>query len=217
MNIMMAPSKKLVYSDIKCKLSNGRNVVFFGFVKSTTSMTVLMQTVAKKLLSELYKTWTENYDYIQRYQGEYAYYSLRDTKLVANKFVNENWIDPEKIKMTITAVCLFPDENKAFWINTGDDMIYLYEGFDKMYRCTASKKVIKTARERSIFYNGLNWDLIEGWVQKTPGMFIVVTAECREYFEKCGSEGEKITTEKLKEFAKGKRGPALIAEISAYN
>ena len=215
MKIMMTPNKKLVYSNIERNV-NGRNVIFFGFVKSVTNMTATMQIVARELLKVLFNTWTENFEFIQRLSGEYSYYSLSHTVNAAYKFVEEKVINPEKVKMSITAVCIFPDECKTFWINTGDDMVYLF-GRDKLYRCSSTNKSIKTARERNIFHRRKEWEAIEGGVKKEPGIFAVVSAGCKEYFEKCCMEGEEITTKKLKEFAKGKRKPALIAEISAYN
>lgn len=212
MKIMMTPNKKMVYSNIE-RNANGRNVIFFGFVKSVTNMTATMQIVARELLKVLFNTWTENFEFIQRLSGEYCYCSLSHTVNAAYKFVEEKVINPEKVKMSITAVCIFPDECKTFWINTGDDMVYLF-GRDKLYRCSSTNKSIKTARERNIFYRWKEWEEIEGGVKKEPGIYAVVSAECKEYFEKCQENGVEISNESLSEYAKGKNKPMIVAEIS---
>ena len=117
--------------------------------------------------------------------------------------------------MSITAICNFPEKKKAFWINTGSDMVYASKGGKRLEKlCTQTKK-LKNFKEQSVFTKDRDYFFkAEGSVIKNYKTFCIVTADAVEYFEE---EGYKITQESLDGFSFKKQNPIIIGKISANN
>ena len=126
------------------KIEN-EDVQFIGFVKSNISMTQEMEEVANKILSTLYDVWTQKYDRINwiTHNSEFRYESLKKPLLVAWNAEKSKLIDTKKACMSITAICNFPKKKKAFWVNTGSDMVYASKRGGKVLEalCTQTKKL----------------------------------------------------------------------------
>ena len=117
--------------------------------------------------------------------------------------------------MSITAICNFPEKKKAFWINTGSDMVYASKGGKRLEKlCTQTKK-LKNFKEQSVFTMDKDYFFkAEGSVIKNYKTVYIVTADAVEYFEE---EGYKITQESLDGFSFKKQNPIIIGQISANN
>lgn len=201
------------------KIEN-EDVQFIGFVKSNISMTQEMEEVANKILSTLYDVWTQKYDSINwiTHNSEFRYASLVKPLLVAWNAEKSKLIDTQKACMSITAICNFPKKKKAFWINTGSDMVYASKGRRVLDRLGTQIKQLKTFKEQSIFTMDRDYFFkIEGSVIKNYNTLYIVSADAVKYFEENLKEGIETTQERLEGFSFGKQNPIIIGQISASN
>ena len=202
------------------KIEN-EDIQFIGFVKSNISMTQEMEEVANKILSTLYDVWTQKYDRINwiTHNSEFRYESLKKPLLVAWNAEKSKLIDTKKACMSITAICNFPKKKKAFWVNTGSDMVYASKRGGKVLEalCTQTKK-LKTFKEQSVFTMDSDYFFkAEGSVIKNYKTLYIVSKEAIKYFEENIKEGIKVTQERLEGFSFGKQNPIIIGQISANN
>lgn len=190
---------------------------FIGFVKSNIAMTSEMEKIAKEMLSTLYDVWTRKYDRINwiTHDSEFRYESLKSPLIKAWRAEESKLIDRKKACMSITAICNFPQKKKAFWVNTGSDMVYASKGGKRLERlCTQTKK-LKTFKEQSVFTMDKDYfSKAEGSVIKNYKNFYIVSADAVKYFEE---DGFRITQESLEGFSFGKQNPIIIGNISANN
>ena len=190
---------------------------FVGFVKSNISMTPEMEKIANEMLLSLYDVWTRKYNRINwiNQASEFRYESLKSPLSKAWNAEKSKLIDTQKACMSITAICNFPEKKKAFWINTGSDMVYASKGGKRLEKlCTQTKK-LKNFKEQSVFTMDKDYFFkAEGSVIKNYKTFYIVTADAVEYFEE---EGYKITQESLDGFSFKKQNPIIIGKISANN
>jgi hypothetical protein len=127
-------------------------------------------------------------------------------------------IDTKKACMSITAICNFPKEKKAFWINTGSSMVYASKGGKVFNRLCPQTKQLKTFKEQSVFTMDRDYfSKAEGSVIKNYNTFYIVSADAEKYFEEKLKEGIEITQERLEGFSFGKQNPIIIGKISANN
>ena len=202
------------------KIEN-EDVQFIGFVKSNISMTQEMEEVANKILSTLYDVWTQKYDRINwiTHNSEFRYESLKKPLLVAWNAEKSKLIDTKKACMSITAICNFPKKKKAFWVNTGSDMVYASKRGGKVLEalCAQTKK-LKNFKEQSVFTMDSDYFFkAEGSVIKNYKTLCIVSEEAIKYFEENIKEGIKVTQERLDGFSFGKQNPIIIGQISANN
>lgn len=202
------------------KIEN-EDVQFIGFVKSNISMTQKMEEVANKILSTLYDVWTQRYDRINwiDIDPDFRFESLRKPLIVAWKAEEAKLIDTTKACMSITAICNFPKKKKAFWVNTGSDMVYASKRGGRSLKglCTQTKK-LKTFKEQSVFTMDSDYFFkAEGSVIKNYNTLYIISAEAVKYFEENIKEGIEVTQESLEGFSFGKQNPIIIGKISANN
>ena len=180
-------------------------------------MTPEMEKIANEMLSSLYDVWTRRYNRINwiTQDSEFRYESLKRPLSKAWEAEKSKLIDTQKACMSITAICNFPEKKKAFWINTGSDMVYASKGGKRLEKlCTQTKK-LKNFKEQSVFTMDKDYFFkAEGSVIKNYKTFYIVTADAVEYFEE---EGYKITQESLDGFSFKKQNPIIIGQISANN
>ncbi len=191
---------------------------FIGIVKSNVSMTKIMEEVANKVISTLYDIWTQRYDRINwiTQESEFRYKALAKALITAWDY--EKLIDPQKVCMSLTAICNFPKKKKAFWINTGCDMVYTSGGGKVLNRLCTNTKKLKTFKEQSIFTRDPDYFFkVEGAVIKSPKNMFIVSSDAVKYFEECMEGGISFSHEGLEGFSHGKRNPIIIGEISANN
>ena len=202
---------------VVCLKMENEYMQFIGFVKSNISMTPEMEKIANEMLSSLYDVWTRRYNRINwiTQDSEFRYESLKRPLSEAWEAEKSKLIDTQKACMSITAICNFPEKKKAFWINTGSDMVYASKGGKRLEKlCTQTKK-LKNFKEQSVFTMDKDYFLkAEGTVIKNYKTFYIVTADAVEYFEE---EGYKITQESLDGFSFKKQNPIIIGKISANN
>lgn len=193
---------------------------FFGFVKSNINMTKQMRIIAKRFLEVLYRTWRCNYTKLFLNKDDesfYKYQSLKVVKCLAEKFFIKKGINTNKVKMSITAVCTFPKHDKAFWINTGNDMVYVYRGGRKLFRLCSEHKALKTFKEQSIFNFSENYySLIEGGMEDEAKIIYVVSSDAVKYFEKTIPTKKGFSQENLTVFAQDKKMPIIIGKVFSY-
>ena len=208
--IMVENTKQVVISQIDTEEAH-----FLGFVKSNIDMTKTMRAIAKEWLDALYQTWTHNYDtIIMERDSEYRYQSLKAVKYLAFKSLLEKEMDPRKVKMSITAVCAFPQKEKALWLNTGSEMLYAYRGGKKLYRLCTQQKALKRFRDQSIFNSSENYySLSEGDIEDNTRKIFVVSSEATEVFEKSMQNATEISQEQLKAFAQETKRPIIIGTV----
>lgn len=190
---------------------------FFGYIKSNKSLNPETKRIAQIFLNLLFQTWTENYEKFVRIsqETEFRYESLKNLKVKAYRLVYKQVIDPDKMKMSITAVCVFPNQRKAFWINTGTDEVYDFEWRRNVTKLSSERKKLKTFTEQSLFATDRNYpEKAEGMVIDCPKAFWVVSHEAKSFFE---NSVEKVSLKKEEFFAfsRGKRVPMIIGKVNA--
>lgn len=201
------------------KVVENDEVRFFGFVKSSSKLTEEMEHIANSFLNELFRIWTEWYDSIfwKEQNCEFRYESLKRLELMAYQLIKEKGIDPEKTKMSITAVCIFPKKEKSFWLNTGSEMIYVNEKGtgNVIKRYTSKKKALSTFKAQSIFSTDKDYSWkAEGSVIDTPSTIWIVSSDGSEFFEEAITKrGGAITRREFNVFSHGKRKPIIIGQI----
>ena len=211
-DIMVANTKQVVILKKDSEIAH-----FLGFIKANINMSPKTKFIAKRLLEVLYRTWRYNYTKLFMNKDDetlYRYLSLKVMKRLAEKYFIKKGINPNKVKMSITAVCSFPNQNKVLWINTGKDMIYVYRGGNKLFRICNEHKALKTLKDQSVFNFEENYySLIEGGIEDKAKIVYVVSYDTIKYFEDVIPTRKGFSQQELTVFAQDKEKPIIIGKV----
>ena len=190
-------------------------VHFCGFIRSDRELTGQMRDIANDLLKTLLESWIRKYNSMSEtdISAEFRYSALMPAIMKALKLVDAGVVDRFRENMTITAVCCFPGKKKAFWVNTGNDNVYLWTG-RTLKRLTSSDKFYKTTTEQNIFNAKSDYvQLVEGRCEKAPRCFYIVSSDAVGFFEDYKEQGKKITPKVFDAFSYRERRPMIIGQV----
>ena len=193
------------------------DVRFFGFVKANKALTPENKKIAEIFLNMLFQTWTENFEKFAKIKcdAEFRYESLKGLKIKAYRLMYKQAIAPEKMRMSITAVCVVPKKKKSFWLNTGSEMVYSSEKGEKVLNISSDKKMLNTFEKQNLFSTDRNYpENAEGMVVDKPKAFWIVSSEAKSVFESA-MEKDTIKKEEFFAFSSGKSLPLIIGKVKA--